>query len=211
MSTQFYSMFSFLFACFMFLHVCKFCMFLCFLLSFPYPVHTSTQLLNPANYAHVNKHQSEKPSININTTNVRVEDVRNDYHGNEGYSTLGSTQSDSRRLQHSSDNSQQSGFGFNGQLVTFPEGTIMANRGLKPEPLTITFEESTTTHSVEKMVPQSDGSNVRTISSYQTFAKSYSTSDASKDRNLGMILNEGVDKGPLAINLPHKHGSSTQR
>ncbi|XP_063952034.1 uncharacterized protein LOC129255673 [Lytechinus pictus] len=155
-----------------------------------------------ANYANVKK--GEKPNVNINTTNVRIEEVKNEYPGNDGYSTLGSMHSEipETRPRENSD-SQQSAVGYqDGQIVTFPDGQIVANSGLRPNPLTITFEETTTTHSVEKMVPQSDGSNVKTVSSHQTFAKSYSTSDASRDRNLQTILQDGLDKGPLAIDIP---------
>ncbi|XP_071497556.1 uncharacterized protein [Diadema antillarum] len=152
------------------------------------------------NYAKVNKH--EKPTVNINTTNVRIDEVKNEYQGHEGYSTLGSMQSESQgtRTRQDSD-SQQSMLSFhNGQIVTFPDGTLTA-RSANPNPLTITFEETTTTHSVEKMVPQADGSNVKTVSSHQTFSKSYSTSDATNDRNLQAILRDGLDRGPLAIEV----------
>eukprot|EP00057_Strongylocentrotus_purpuratus_P020920 XP_011675394.1 PREDICTED: neogenin isoform X3 [Strongylocentrotus purpuratus] len=156
----------------------------------------------PANYANVKK--GEKPNVNINTTNVRIEEVKNEYQGNDAYSTLGSNHSEfpETRTRENSD-SQQSAVGYHdGQIVTFPDGQIVASSGLAPNPLTVTFEETTTTHSVEKMVPQSDGSNVKTLSSHQTFAKSYSTSDASRDRNLQTILQDGLDKGPLAIDIP---------
>ncbi|XP_072173915.1 uncharacterized protein [Diadema setosum] len=152
------------------------------------------------NYARVNKH--EKPTVNINTTNVRIDEVKNEYQGHEGYSTLGSMQSESQgtRTRQDSD-SQQSMLSFhNGQIVTFPDGTLTA-RSARSNPLTITFEETTTTHSVEKMVPQADGSNVKTVSSHQTFSKSYSTSDATNDRNLQAILRDGLDRGPLAIEV----------
>lgn len=155
-----------------------------------------------ANYANVKK--GEKPNVNINTTNVRIEEVKNEYQGNDAYSTLGSNHSEfpETRTRENSD-SQQSAVGYHdGQIVTFPDGQIVASSGLTPNPLTVTFEETTTTHSVEKMVPQSDGSNVKTLSSHQTFAKSYSTSDASRDRNLQTILQDGLDKGPLAIDIP---------
>lgn len=83
------------------------------------------------------------------------------------------------------------------QMVTFPGSSTNG-----PDPFTITFEETTTSHQVEKSVPLLDGTNYKTVSNHETHSKSYSTSDASKDRNLQMMLQNGLDSGPLAIDIP---------
>ncbi len=53
-----------------------------------------------------------------------------------------------------------------------------------------------------------DGTNYKTVSNHETFSKSYSTSDAAKDQNLQMMLQNGLENGPLAIELPTTSGTS---
>ena len=95
------------------------------------------------------------------------------------------------------------------QVVTFPDGGSH-NDGSTQEgkPFTITFEETKTSHQVERSVPMLDGTSYKTVSNHETFAKSYSTSDAGKDRNLQMMLQNGLENGPLAIEIPSTSGTS---
>ena len=60
---------------------------------------------------------------------------------------------------------------------------------------------------MEKSVPLPDGTNFKTSSSHQTFAKSYSTSDASQDQNLQAMLQGGLENGPLAIEIPNSNNT----
>ncbi|XP_038078549.1 neogenin-like isoform X5 [Patiria miniata] len=153
--------------------------------------------------AKANLNDRQQSSVNYNTTNIHVEDVRNNYTANDGYSSLrdggyqGSVDAGGqaystldRQTSFTNANSGQN------QVITFPE----QNAG--PQPFTITFEETTTSHSVEKSVPLPDGTSYKTSSSHQTFAKSYSTSDASQDQNLQAMLQGGIENGPLAIEIP---------
>ncbi|XP_022084069.1 neogenin-like isoform X5 [Acanthaster planci] len=145
----------------------------------------------------------QQSNVNYNTTNIHVEDVRNNYTANDGFSTLrdggyqgsmgANGQTYSTLDRQTSYNNAHSG---QNQIITFPE----QNAG--PQPFTITFEETTTSHSVEKSVPLPDGTSFKTSSSHQTFSKSYSTSDAAQDQNLQAMLQGGIENGPLAIEIP---------
>ncbi|XP_072028791.1 uncharacterized protein [Amphiura filiformis] len=94
------------------------------------------------------------------------------------------------------------------QLVTFPDGHHYGGAVQETKPFTITFEETKTSHQVERSVPMLDGTSYKTVSNHETFAKSYSTSDAAKDGNLQMMLQNGLENGPLAIELPTTSGTS---
>ena len=87
------------------------------------------------------------------------------------------------------------------QVVTFPDADN--------KPFTITFEETTTSHQVERSVPMLDGTSYKTVSNHETFAKSYTTSDAARDGNLKRMLQNGLENGPLAIELPSDSAHST--
>ncbi|XP_033096450.1 neogenin-like isoform X4 [Anneissia japonica] len=67
---------------------------------------------------------------------------------------------------------------------------------------TVAYEESTTHHSVERTVPMSDGSHVKTTSSHKSFEKSYTTSDRNNDDVIPSILASGFANQPLAIEVP---------
>ncbi|XP_033624343.1 neogenin-like isoform X5 [Asterias rubens] len=149
--------------------------------------------------------QQKSSSVNYNSTNIHVEDVRNNYTANDSFSTLrGNGHQGSRGEAYNTLDRQAShnnAYSADNQIITFPETAG------GPQPFTITFEETTTSHNVEKSVPLPDGTNFKTSSSHQTFAKSYSTSDASQDQNLQAMLQGGLENGPLAIEIPNSNNT----
>ncbi|XP_071942908.1 neogenin-like isoform X3 [Antedon mediterranea] len=74
---------------------------------------------------------------------------------------------------------------------------------------TVAYEESTTHHSVERTVPMSDGSHVKTTSSHKSFEKSYATSDRNNDDTIQSIIASGFNNQPLAIEVPNSPGLAT--
>ncbi|XP_071825768.1 uncharacterized protein [Apostichopus japonicus] len=136
-------------------------------------------------------------SITYNTTNVHVAGEGN----HRGEAINGGVYDD--RSVHSEVRSQRNHgamtpvTSISTQMVTYP-GSVENGA----DPFTITFEETTTSHSIEKSVPLLDGTNYKTVSNHETHSKSYSTSDASKDNNLQLMLQNGLETGPLAIDIP---------
>ncbi|XP_071789268.1 uncharacterized protein [Asterias amurensis] len=149
--------------------------------------------------------QQKSSSVNYNSTNIHVEDIRNNYTANDSFSTLRGNghQGSSGEAYNTMDRqaSHNNAYSADNQIITFPETAG------GPQPFTITFEETTTSHNVEKSVPLPDGTNFKTSSSHQTFAKSYSTSDASQDQNLQAMLQGGLENGPLAIEIPNSNNT----
>ncbi|KAJ8035533.1 Neogenin [Holothuria leucospilota] len=149
---------------------------------------------------HAGSAEGHGQNITYHTTNVHVAGEGN--HRSVG-DALGTADAYDERSLHSEARSHRNHgavtpvTSVSTQMVTFPSSITNG-----PDPFTITFEETTTSHQVEKSVPLLDGTNYKTVSNHETHSKSYSTSDASKDRNLQMMLQNGLDSGPLAIDIP---------